>query len=191
MKHLCDINFSDLLEVDPFFKGLHVFQKIYWNILTVLLSTDYATWLSLHHPQLHGQLRFLLNINECQLRLTGYPVSRCINTASILEYFFVNTNTPGYRMNPYAPVHVDSIEIPRPPLLKKSPSFDTLPEMYNPGLKFRLIHFTGKEFPDHIFVTIEIRDQLVIIQSFYFCYTINSKYGIIILDGDEKVYVSV
>lgn len=59
------------------------------------------------------------------------------------------------------------------------------PGLVSDDMLLTSISLGGEDFPDHTFVTIKYKDDVYILQSYYFSYLLSGKYGVIKVSGNE------
>ena len=52
-------------------------------------------------------------------------------------------------------------------------------------MKFRIISIGGMSFPDHTFIIMYFREEIFVLQSYFFAYQLSGKYGILELNNDS------
>jgi len=160
-----------LKTTDRILEGLKMFQSMYLYFLHIMGNKYFTLWYESHS----GENFF----TDCELSLghsfsDSYSETRCSATRLVTNFFFF----PHYNVENYSSSS-----------LKKKKSFSDISDISNLDFKEELVvkryDMSGFNLPDHTFITINTGTYLIIMQSFYYAYNINSKYGIVLLSGDE------
>jgi hypothetical protein len=156
---------GDELE-DPDIFAIKCLQKVQPNLLSILSSSNIRDFIK--NPS-------LLEIFDRQKGKTSFEhdISRCYTTRMFLELFFM-PNGPNINESGFEEIHQYVL--------------------HNPNEKHFVvlnISMGGKDFPDHTFSVIYMKSNIdnelrvIIIQSFYYEYNLDSKYGVQILKGNS------
>jgi len=161
----------DSIKGDPILLNLKMFQSIYPYLFTLLLTDNFRQWYLEHSDPSHIE-EFTQIFDRCQ-----HTVVRCYTTKMVTTFMLFPQTIP----QPL--VRTKSFDIP-------SEISTRISESRNIS-QIKVTNYSmggGIYFPDHTFLTIETDpSRLILIQSFYECYNVNSKYGIQILEGEEMI----
>ena len=162
---------KDDIKADPILLNLKMFQSIYPYLFTLLLTDNFREWYLSHSDPSHIA-EFTQIFGQCQ-----HTVVRCYTTKMVTTFLlFPQTIPPPL-------VRTKSFDIPSEISARVSESRNIS--------QIKVTNYSmggGIYFPDHTFLTIETDpSRLILIQSFYECYNVNSKYGIQILEGEEMI----
>ena len=157
--------------LDRLLEGLKMFQSLYPYFLYIVSNQEFTRW--------YDNLSMSSYFSTCKVILehdfsSTFAATRCSATDLVNNFFLFphETDVKGK--------------------LQRKKSFSDLQSYIKKEDEYNIVITThklaGKFFPDHIFITISFEGYLIIVQSFYFVYTMNSKYGIIVLEGDEITY---
>jgi hypothetical protein len=163
---------KDDIKAEPILLNLKMFQSIYPYLFTLLLTDNFREWYLANSDPSHIE-EFTQIFDRCQ-----HTVVRCYTTKMVTTFMLFPQTIP----QPL--VRTKSFDIPTEISTRVSESRNISPQIkvtnYSMG--------GGIYFPDHTFLTIETDpSRIILIQSFYECYNVNSKYGIQILEGDEMI----
>ncbi len=160
-----------LTPVDRLIEGLKIFQSLYPYFLHIV-----------SHPlftEFYDAFSGIPYFKNCQTSLQhtfsdNFAMTRCTATRMVNNFFFFPHNTLEDVLNPL-------------PFQRKK-SFSDISELVGTeyeNITVKRYNMYGSVMPDHTFLTVEFGQYLIIIQSFYYAYNMNSKYGVILLSGDE------
>jgi hypothetical protein len=168
---------SPLTTTDRIMEGLKLFQSLYPYLLHIVGEDDFIKW--------HEQETSIPYFTNCKQTLSHgfenpFAFTRCSATRLVINFFIF----PHYS--------VEDILNTTQEILSRKRSFSDLSSLaslssqeYSDNLVITRYDMGGRFSPDHTFITIKLDNYLIIVQSFYYVYNVNSKYGIVILSGDK------
>lgn len=161
-----------ITKTDKILEGLKMFQILYPYFLNISSRSDFVEFYEKNYSVPYFSRCSIGDINFSR----DSEILRCASTAILNNFFIFPHKT------------IDSVlhDIPAGGSLKRKESFSDLSHALSKyDITATRYYMNGWSYPDHTFVTIRTGKYLIIIQSFYYAYTINSKYGIVLLSGDE------
>lgn len=167
---------SILTPEDKILEGLKMYQSLYPYFLSIIGRDDFVKW----YEDTSG-IPYFSNCKTYSL-LTHtfsdtYATTRCAATRLVNNFFFFPHTTVENVVN----YDIASV-------LTRHKSFSDIVGIVSTDYENIVVNrydIGGGLFPDHTFLTIRVGSYLIILQSFYYVYNINSKYGIILLSGNE------
>lgn len=167
---------SILTSTDKILEGLKMYQSLYPYFLSIIGIDDFVKW----YEDTSG-VPYFTNCKTYSLIThsfsDAYAMTRCAATRLVNNFFFFpHTNVENI-------VNYDIASV-----LTRHRSFSDIVGIVSTDYENIVVtryDMGGGLFPDHTFLTIRVGSYLIIVQSFYYVYNINSKYGIILLSGSE------
>jgi hypothetical protein len=162
----------DLKPIDRLIEGLKMFQSLYPYLLNIIGNPLFTKW----YETMSGDLFFstcLLPMSMGHSFNDNFAATRCTSTRLFNNFFFF-------------PHKAEENVISN--ILKRQSSFSNISEFVSVDYKNIVVtryDMLGGPLPDHTFITVSAGKYLIIVQSFYYAYNMNSKYGVILLSGDE------
>lgn len=163
---------DDLKPIDRLIEGLKMFQSLYPYLLNIIGNPLFTKW----YETMSGDLFFstcLLPMSMGHSFNDNFAMTRCTSTRLFNNFFFFPHKTSENLISN---------------ILKRQSSFSDISELVSVDYKNILVtryDMIGGPLPDHTFITVSAGKYLIIVQSFYYAYNMNSKYGVILLSGDE------
>lgn len=171
-----DSSDSILTPEDKILEGLKMYQSLYPYFLSIIGRDDFVKW----YEETSG-VPYFTNCKTYSLLTHNfsdtYTMTRCAATRLVSNFFFFPHTTVENIVN----YDISSV-------LSRHKSFSDITDIVSSDYENIVVtryDIGGGLFPDHTFLTIRVGSYLIILQSFYYAYNINSKYGIILLSGNE------
>jgi hypothetical protein len=178
--------------VDRLLEGLKMFQSLYTYFIHIIGNPVFTYW----YDQDSGVPYF----SNCSISLgqsfsDPFAMTRCSSTRMVNNFFLFPHNLiedQSYQQSLSSlssQLQSLSLSDSQPfEQLKRKKSFSDISEFISDDYENIIVtqyNLSGNIMPDHTFLTIRFGQYLIIVQSFYYAYGMNSKYGIILLSSNE------
>jgi hypothetical protein len=164
---------DDIKPIDRLLEGLKMFQSMYSYFLSIMGNSLFIKF----YQDISKDVFFDTCLHPISMGHSFYEnfaATRCISTRLFNNFFFFPHET------------IENVISNM--FIKRKDSFSDITDLVTidyDNIVVTSYNMMGGPLPDHTFITVSIDKYLIIIQSFYYAYNMNSKYGIILLSGDE------